>query len=116
MLTFFARFFGADAEAKAHLNKIAHVAVEYEKANIAIAKAEQNFKRVRDARIADFRNLKKATFAHTFDAVSRLIKKVDDEEIRVDEAHFVAKEKIAGKRESIDRLNRHVSSLDFPDF
>jgi len=114
MFRFITRFFSTDAEAKALVNSVAHVAVEYEKASQAILDAEAKFHRVRENKISTFSKLKQRTFDKTFDACSRLLCKIDTEEVRVDDAHAVAKSKIATKRESVDRLNRSIASLDFP--
>lgn len=115
MLSFIARFFGTDAEARAALNDIAKVAVEFEHASQKIRRAESKLAKTRAEAVSNFRRLKSSTFDRTFKSCSRLIQKADKEETTIEETYAEAKTKLAKKREVIDRLNRTVASLDFAD-
>lgn len=112
MFTSIARFFGFDVEHRALANKCAHVVVEFEKASQKIKNAEAKFHKVRDNTVSDFQNLKRNTLDKTVDAVARLKNKIDVEEVRVDTAHSEAKDKIAVKRNAVDRLSDSVRVLD----
>lgn len=116
LITFFSRFLGPGAEAKARINELAHVAIAYEITGLQIAKAEEKLRRTKENKISRFEALKKRKTEKTTDAVARLLTEIEEEEEDIEIAYVSAKEKNSERKATVQRLNTKVCDLNCGSF